>query len=268
MNYKMKIMTICFVLLSVLSVINSGFSKHERGDRRLHKSVSDDPPNVYWVRHDVGTIGMAVSNMGLFGGQGGYEVTDQYGNVFYGCEYPIGSNTVFLAGGGIFIGAIVDGDTMVSSAYYEAGNHCFYAYRDPRVDSILTVPNYLINHPEIDPEKLDVDTIKIITNIQGHPKYSPDAISEQDIILQYRDDWWPVAEHFPLHVKVIQTSYAWSYSYCDDFIYFNYKFNIIHAFGSWLYKIFTAFNGMDITVISGNAFYINFKFCSFKSNFL
>lgn len=223
MKHKKKSISFSIFFLSIFIAITSGLSKNERGDIHLQKSTSDDPPNVYWVRHDVGTIGMAVSNMGLFGGQGGYEVTDQLGNVFYGCEYPIGSNTVFLAGGGIYIGAIVNGDTMVSSGYYEAGAHCFYARRDPRVDSILTIPNYLEIHPEVDPEKLDVDTIKIITNVEGYANYSPDAISEQDIILQYRDDWWPVAEHYPMHVKVLQTSYAWSYSYCDDFIYFNYK---------------------------------------------
>jgi len=189
----------------------------------LNKSISDNPPNIYWVRQDVGTIGMGVSNYGLFGGSGAYEVTDRDGTVYYGCEYPIGSNTVFLAGGGIYVGAVVDGDTMVSSSYYESGEHCFFPYRDPQIDSILTNPYYLTDHPELDPSTLDVDTIQILTNREGFHNYSPDAISEQDIILQYRDDWWDVPEHYPMHVKILQKSYAWSYSYCDDFIYFNYK---------------------------------------------
>ncbi len=189
---------------------------------RLAK-VMENPPNIDWVRHDVGTIGMAVSNMGLFGGHGSYEVTDKRGRVFYGCEYPIGSNTVFLSGGSIYIGAIIDGDTLVSSGYYEAGEHCFFPRRDPRIDSILTRPGYLERNPDLNSSILDVDTIRIITNRKGYPNYSPQAISEQDIQVQYRDDWWPVPEHRPMKVKVIQNSYAWSYSYCDDFIFFNYK---------------------------------------------
>lgn len=219
-----KILMIFLVSFMGIFFLNPfSWSEIKQSDNSLRKSKTDNPPNIYWVRHNVGTIGMAVSNYGLFGGQGSYEVTDRNGTVYYGCEYPIGSNTVFLAGGGIYVGAVVNGDTMVSSSYYESGEHCFFPYRDPKVDSILTIPDYLENHPNIDPAKLDVDTIKIITNRPGYENYSPDAISEQDIILQYRDDWWPVTEHYPMHIKVLQKSYAWSYSYCDDFIYFNYK---------------------------------------------
>jgi len=213
---------LCFLLL-IFFIITLGLTKIDIIHWYFKKTNADIPPNVYWLRHDIGSIDMTVSNMGLFGGHGSYEVTNPDGEVFYGCEYPIGSNTVFLSGGSIYIGAIVNGDTMVSSGYYEAGEHCFFAYRDPIVDSILTIPGYLEDHPEIDPNALDVDTIQVISNIEGTANYSPAAISEQDIILQFCDDWWPVPEHHPMHVKVIQKSYAWSFSYCDDFIFFNYK---------------------------------------------
>ena len=60
--------------------------------------------------------------------------------------------------------------------------------------------------------------------------YSPDAVSEQDIIAVYTDTSadiplspqqmipWDNRKHFPLNIQITQKSYSWSYEYAEDFV--------------------------------------------------
>lgn len=172
-----------------------------------------DVPITDWKRHDVGQIGLIVSNIGLFGGQGFWTVQDRNGNELIGLEYPIGSNVVFLSGTGLWVGAIVGDDTLVTTSY-EPSNEWF---------------------PTDDPG----DTILIRSNLESNRYYDPQAISEQDMIASYQDDFWPVANHIPLCLKVIQKSFAWSISYLADFVFFEY--NIISKNIEPLKDVFVGF---------------------------
>lgn len=171
------------------------------------------PPTTDWKRHNVGRIGLVVSNIGLFGGQGFWTIRDKYGNELIGLEYPIGSNVVFLSGVGLWVGAVVAGDTLVTTGY-EPANEWF---------------------PTDEPG----DTVVIKSSLHTSPHYDPDAVSEQDMIASYQDDFWPVGNHTPLHLKVIQKSLAWSVSYLADFVFF--EFTIISRNPQVLEDVFVGF---------------------------
>ena len=73
------------------------------------------------------------------------------------------------------------------------------------------------------------DSIIVRSTRQGTPEYSEKAISEQDFISIYTDtllssDYSGVSPNHqkPIGLEVIQRSYAWSYSYAEDFIIFDY----------------------------------------------
>ncbi|MDK9701346.1 MAG: hypothetical protein OEM52_14505, partial [bacterium] len=74
------------------------------------------------------------------------------------------------------------------------------------------------------------------TNRLGEYVTSNDAISEQDFILTYADtlteSFFVTSDptdgpHFPLGIKVTQKSYAFSYSYAKDYIFFDWEFENI-----------------------------------------
>jgi len=158
-------------------------------------------------------MGLVVSNIGLFGGDGFYTIRDRRGNELIGLEYPIGSNVAFLSGTGLWFGAIVGGDTLVTTSY-EPANEWF---------------------PTDDPG----DTILVKSNLRSSVYYDPTAVSEQDMISTYQDDFWPVANHTPLHVKVLQRSFAWSISYLADFVFFDYT--IINKNPQTLREVFVGY---------------------------
>ena len=153
-------------------------------------------PSTDWKRHNVGRMGLVVSNVGLIGGDGFYTIRDKHGTELIGLEYPIGSNVVFLSGIGLWFGAVAGGDTLTTTGY-EPANEWF-------------------------PTDSPGDTIVVRSNLRSSPFYHPEAISEQDMISHYEDDFWPVANHTPLRLSVIQKSFAWSISYLADFVFMDY----------------------------------------------
>jgi hypothetical protein len=186
-------------LSSRLVVILLGLMLIQLGTSAQNASVASKPmgvPTTDWRRHNVGKIGMVVSNIGKIGGDGSYTIRDKYGNDVIGLEYPIGSNVVFLSGCGLWVSAVVGTDTLTTTSY-EPSNEWF---------------------PTDNPK----DTILTKSNLRSNPYYDSTAISEQDFTATYQDDFWPVANHSPLHLKVIQKSLAWSISYLSDFIFFQY----------------------------------------------
>ncbi|MEW6051584.1 MAG: hypothetical protein AB1644_11075 [Candidatus Zixiibacteriota bacterium] len=165
--------------------------------------------------HTVGKIVLAVGNMGRFGIYGGATTYDAItGQKIYACEYPKKSNSRYLFVAAFWIGAVVGRDTLVSTGGDGWTPNMFEFYPDsdpfgPIVWRSITDPT----KPEFD-----------------------GAVSEQDLIGIYADtfttsgqgvsldlDAYNSRPHRPLGIKVTQRSFAWSYTYAEDFVLFDYS---------------------------------------------
>ena len=169
-------------------------------------------PKIEYTAHNRGNIQLAIANNGTFGTLG-QTITDPLtGGAIPSCVHPKNSDLVYLWVGALWIGAIVGRDTLVSTAnedYYQ--NLEFWA-----------LPGQL---GEFEYRSMDINSIY----------YDPERLgfSEQDIICQYFDtvtnsalispDQFDQTRHKPLGLRIDQRSMAWSYSYAEDFVLFDYK---------------------------------------------
>lgn len=168
-----------------------------------------------WKLHDVGQVRQLITNMGTE-----WKAQTDYPGLIY-CEYPLNSNEEHIGEGGIWIGAISQGDTLVSAS------------------SVWANPRY-----EFYPGGSLDDTIWIVKkDLKIHIPYwkTYSAVSDQDFICKYTDyNILNIGDHKPLYLDIIQTSYAWSSAPLDEIIVYNY--NIIPVkndlqdvyFGFWL----------------------------------
>ncbi len=159
--------------------------------------------------HRIGNIALGISNNGTIGG--GFTRAGA-GDCFTGgqvqsCEYPRGSNINHLYAGAFWIGAIIGRDTAVSLG----------------ADGWASTQEFA-------PDEAPFGTMEYYSNIDpGSDRYEG-AVSEEDYISTYSDtftanippDQFGLA-HKPLYVGVTERSYAWSYSYAEDFVLFDYS---------------------------------------------
>lgn len=169
-------------------------------------------PAYCLAKHDVGKLVVGVNNNGTFGtGYSRWGAQDCFtGETVPYCEYPKGSGTRYLYGAAFWIGAVVGADTLVSTG--------FEGYRSATEF-----------HPGITPFG---DMIYRSTLDPAKPEYEG-AISEQDYIAVYTDtftrgvdgvshlDYLDGRTHIPLNIEITQHTYAWSYSYTEDFVLFD-----------------------------------------------
>jgi len=152
---------------------------------------------------------MSVNNNGTFGN--GFAASGQFdcltGLAAPSCEYPKGSGSTYLFAGAFWIGAIVGRDTSVSVAA-DGWSYVreFFPDESPFGD--------IIYRSIMDPSQ---------------PEFK-DAVSEEDYICVYTDTITEGIEsdyfgrpHRPLYIEATQSTYAWSYSYAEDFVLFDYK---------------------------------------------
>ena len=170
-------------------------------------------PAYCLATHNIGNMSFGVSNNGTMG-------TDYSSSGIQDCftgemvphfEYPKGSNTRYLFGAAFWIGAVSGRDTLVSVGQdgWQGGVAEFHPDEAPLGNMEF--------RSTIDPSKPEFD----------------DAISEQDYIAVYtdtftsgvpglRNDVIDNRPHMPLFIEVTQRSFAWSYSYAEDFVLFDY----------------------------------------------
>jgi hypothetical protein len=138
---------------------------------------------------------MSVNGLG-FGSYGGYLAcySTEYAPV--GVIYPTSSGITYMSGS-ISVGGVLNGDSLVSQDYWA--------------------------------EFMPTKTTMMRTINERLPYFSPLAVSEQDIINDMSDtSWYDIIWQLPpdnrppkpLHIEVVQSSYAWSYQYAGDFILF------------------------------------------------
>ncbi|MEW5922668.1 MAG: hypothetical protein AB1746_01630 [Candidatus Zixiibacteriota bacterium] len=170
-----------------------------------------DVPYVTVGVHNIGKIGLTITNQGSFGT--GFINRD--GNVndpitglrAPSCTYPFPGQQQYLFAGAFWIGAVVGRDTLASTGA-EGWLYIREMWPDP-------YPMGEIIH----------------RSISNHD--DEEAVSEQDFIAVYTDtvtdpgytgiDRIDGRPHIPLNIEVTQRSYAWSYAYADDFILFDYS---------------------------------------------
>ncbi len=176
-------------------------------------------PNTGLEVHKINRMALTITNNGFFGRGylGSSAIDPETGLPVMACEYPINSDIEYLWVGGLWIGAVIGRDTLVST-----GAEGYY---------------YII---EFWPDAGEAGRM-IRRSIQPFSiHYSLDAVSEEDIIAVYADtltdpslvDIDPIDNrpHEPLHVEVTQRTFAWSYPYADDFILFDFSIRNIGRF--------------------------------------
>ncbi len=224
----MKKQTFSVVLTAIVFSLILSQSQSVFGRARLDRSElpaqptlgrAVGPPFIQLACHNVGKLAISVTNQGTFGTgfAGVLECLD--GEPAPSAEYPINSNIEYLFAGAFWIGAVIGRDTLVS----EGANGWSFA----REMSPASLEEQLAHD-----EKLTVRSISDPTD----PEFAL-AVSEQDVTCVYFDtltagvlvDAFTGRSHRPLGIKVRQTSYAWSYSYAEDFVLFDFKITNIDA---------------------------------------
>ncbi len=168
-------------------------------------------PSLQVGVHKVGQVNLTVTNYGIIGTQGDPTVRDpETGLPAPSCEYPAGTDVQYLFQGALWIGAIVDEDTLVSTGH-DGWQQIFEMYADAAPAGNM---------------------IKRSTR-PNDPAYSPSAISEADYIATYYDTLtdpsyvqpnpYDGRPHIPLGVRIRQESYSWSQQTYEDFVLFNYR---------------------------------------------
>ncbi len=226
MKLSRRCSLICGLLVTVLLVYAlPAFGAMKKVDdaylRRLALRKVTATPNTQNCSHRVGNVHFTITNWGFFGSQ--YADPDwllenycldpsdpDYGQQAPSFEFPAGSGINYLFQGALWLGAIVDEDTLVSVG----------ADGWQRVN-------------EMYPEAAPNGNIVQLSTRKTSPYYSEDAVSEQDFYAEYTDtlvdegltgrDAVDNRPHKPLNVKVLQRSYAWSFSYAEDFVLVDYK---------------------------------------------
>ncbi len=202
---------IIFALLILIAATASSRAVFESGQTgRAGSRLSAGEPVFCLAVHRVGEIGLAVTNYGILGiNYSPWPVCWFTGEpVLYSCEYRRGSLVEYLYAGSFWIGAVIDGDTLVS-----VGADGWVAQREMYADE--APHGEMIYRSTLNP-------------------YSPayvGAVSEEDYISVYTDTFTQGTSdnvmlsqpHTPLNIEVTEASYAWSYPYAEDFVLFDYK---------------------------------------------
>ena len=200
-----------YFILAVAPASGSfGRAEFDRGEfKRPVAKIAQETPYVTLAVHSVGQIGLTVINKGQFGN--GYftsETRDPVtGVIAPSCQYPYPGPSEYLFTGTFWIGAVIGRDTLVS-----VGADGWHPPEEMWPDP----------YPDGDIERHS------ITNAADL-----EAVSEQDFICRYTDtitnpayvvqDVFDGRPHIPLGIEITQRSYAWGYSYADDFILFDYS---------------------------------------------
>lgn len=195
-------------LILALSMTAQAYAQQAGTPKESSSSQAAGRPPYCVAIHDVGQLVFGITNFGRvgLGLKRGPNVDCFTGIRAPLGEYPKGSNTNFLYKGALWVGAVVGGDTLVST-----GNDFNNESREM--------------HP--------VTNMVYRSTLERDSPESIDAVSEQDYIAVYVDtftsgvpnrsfDALDRRPHKPLYIEVTQRSFAWSYGHADDFVLIEY----------------------------------------------
>ena len=186
---------------------------------KLSKPQIDD----YRHFHDIGNLGLTVTNYGLLG-QGYLDALQDQPSCQYKYHYRLEKEQIeHFSYAGLWIGGIggMNGEqqTLVSTAIVDG----VFEYGEAGFEFTNTAD--------------EGDTIRVRSSIVTSPQYDPKAISHQDFLCDFTDKNLTVPgteieliDHTPLGINVHLESYAWNYSYADAFVILNYTITNISRY--------------------------------------
>jgi len=207
-----RFFVVCLVALLVLGLVPAaeGRLKEDRPKDRITPKALANPAYAL-MAHRVGRMELGITNNGAFGKEYARGATSDYftGGEVPSCEFPKGSNVEYLFGATFWIGAVVGRDTLVSVGAdgWQVGT---------------------VNEFSPDAEPFGNPVYRSI--IDPNSPYFEGAVSEEDYICVYADTLTEGIEpdffgrtHRPLNIEITEASYAWSYSYAEDIVLFDYQ---------------------------------------------
>jgi|GEM_PF-1250197 len=194
-----------------------------------HQAMTMPPPQNDMKSHTVGNLKLVVTNWGYFGN------ASEYDQFLWSLEFPAESDQDYLFAGALWIGAVVDGDTLVSVGA-DGWTH----------------------ENEFFPGPAPEDEIAERSNDTLSPHYHPDAVSEQDLISTFTDTVGPPYTppgHVPLEIRVTQESYCWSGDWIKDFVLVRLQIENIREDGLTLEDLYAAiFLDCDVVPVTDDYF--------------
>ncbi len=239
--------TIGILIGFVLLAANAG----ARDDRSIVEkyqpgTIATSNINRYNRTHRKGNVWLTITNWGFFGNYGPTDPDAMEDPEFPGtwapqCEYPGNSGVQYLFMGAIWVGALVQ-EGGFEFPRVSCGSE---GWTGPSRNSFEFEPGEVGGEPQEEHGIRERSTIPNTYNRLGEYVSDPDAISEQDFLAVYADtlteQFWTGTDivdgpHFPLGIRVKQSSYSWSYNYAQEFILIDYEFeNIASNFLKNLY---------------------------------
>ncbi len=168
-------------------------------------------PNLEQCTHKTGRLWFSVTNYGVLGSQRNFFHTDCLtGQAASSAEFPGGTGMEYLFQGALWVGGIVDKDTLTS-----IGNDGW------------------VNIQEMFPDAGAGGNIIRRSARPSSPFYNPEAISDQDFIAVYYDtlkdprlvttpDPEDGGPHRPMGLKIEQRSYSWAANWGQDWVFLDY----------------------------------------------
>jgi len=158
---------------------------------------------------DIGNIGVTLTNVGTIGRPN--VRNDPQGPP--SMEYPINSGIEHLFESGLWIGAVVDGQTVVSTAAVDAPTG--YTTGSAGFEFTAEVGS----------------SIQQRSSLTNSDYFSLSAVSHQDMLMDFSDkntiipgSSILIADHDnPLNAQVHLETYAWNFSFADFFVILNYE---------------------------------------------
>jgi hypothetical protein len=205
---RARIDFICFLIVFIIST--SLFAQRPPRKERLNSfrtATTAEPTSCYAI-HNVGQMALTINSNGIIGwpSDNAYACYEP-SRVMYACRYPKLRYIDHLFRAGLWVGAVVGIDTLVSVSYDGIGWN--------ESDEMWAAPP-----PEGD--------IQFHSTVSGDESVREGAVSEQDYIAVYNDslyrlsrDYFGSRPHRPLYIEVTQRSYAWSYGFAEDFVIFD-----------------------------------------------
>jgi len=155
-------------------------------------------------------VRLTVNNLGAIGNsfRGSFSIED-----FSSCEYPANSNIEHIFDGGLWVGAIVGGQELVSTGAVDDVNG--YTTGDPGYEfSAAAGAQFNERSSLLDNPLFDINAV-------SHQDFVSD-FSDQDLIVPGTQT--PILDHdFPLNADVHFESYNWNFAFSDFFVLLNYE---------------------------------------------
>lgn len=156
-------------------------------------------------------IGLTVTNYGIIGNSFGASFNLEGAP---SCEYPVGSGVEHMFDGGLWVGALINGNQVaVTSAAIDASR----GYTSGLAGFEFAAPVG--------------SSIQERSSLFDSPFFDPNAISHQDFIADFADTsifvpgtTIPIDQHDnPLGIGVHMEAYNWNFSFANFFVIFNYR---------------------------------------------